>query len=133
MTAQKIARQPRAQDADRYVGARLRECRIVAGMTQPQLAELIGITYQQEHKYERGINRIAAGRLYQIASVLGVDVGYFYEGLQSERRFVPATAERMLLELCHSFGKIPKQEHREALVELARALAKPQNEEAVAA
>jgi transcriptional regulator with XRE-family HTH domain len=61
----------------------------MAGMTQPQLAELIGITYQQEHKYEKGINRIAAGRLYQIARVLGVDVGYFYEGLQSEQPFVP--------------------------------------------
>jgi transcriptional regulator with XRE-family HTH domain len=133
MTAQKIARQPRAQDADRYVGARLRESRIMAGMTQPQLAELIGITYQQEHKYERGINRIAARRLYQIARALGVDVGYFYEGLQSEQPFVPTAQHRMLLDLTRNFLNIPKQEHREALTAVARALANQQNEEALAA
>ena len=52
MTAQKAARRHRAQDADRYVGARLRERRIMLGMTQHQLAELVGVTYQQEHKYE---------------------------------------------------------------------------------
>jgi transcriptional regulator with XRE-family HTH domain len=133
MTAQKIARQPRADDADRYVGARLRECRIMAGLTQAQLAELIGIAYQQEHKYERGINRIAAGRLYQIASVLGVDVGYFYEGFQSERPVGPTAAQRMLLDLSRNFLNIPKQEHREALIALARALANEENEGALAA
>jgi transcriptional regulator with XRE-family HTH domain len=133
VTARKAASRLRAQDADEHVRARLRECRIMRGMTHQRLAELAGISYQQEHKYETGLNRIAAAQLYRISRVLGVEIGYFYEGLESERRFVPATAERMLLELCHSFGKIPKQEHREALVELARALAKPQNEEAVAA
>jgi transcriptional regulator with XRE-family HTH domain len=102
-------------------------------MTQQRLAELAGISYQQEHKYETGVNRIAASQLYRIARVLGVEIGYFYDGLQSERRIVPATAERMFLELSRSFAKIPKQEHREALVELARALAKPQNEETLAA
>ena len=53
----------RAQDVDRHVGARLRERRIMLGLTQQQLAELIGVTYQQAHKYENGINRISAGRL----------------------------------------------------------------------
>jgi transcriptional regulator with XRE-family HTH domain len=133
MTAQKNAPRARAQDVDRHVGARLRECRMMAGMTQPQLAELIGITYQQEHKYERGINRIAAGRLYQIACVIGVDVGYFYEGLQSERPFVPTMQQRMLLELSRTFLNIPKQEHREALSDLVRALAEPKSEGALAA
>jgi transcriptional regulator with XRE-family HTH domain len=105
----------------------------MAGMTQPQLAELIGITYQQEHKYEKGINRIAAGRLYQIARVLGVDVGHFYEGLQSEQPFVPTTQQRMLLDLSRNFLNIPKQEHREALTALARVLANQENGEALAA
>jgi transcriptional regulator with XRE-family HTH domain len=124
-TTQKAAGHPRPQHADRYVGARLREYRIMLGMTQQQLARLIGITCQQEHKYEKGINRIGAGRLYQIARVLGVDIGYFYEGLQSERRFVPTTLQRMLLELSRNFLKISKQEHREVLADLARALAEP--------
>jgi DNA-binding XRE family transcriptional regulator len=61
----------RAQDIDRYVGARMRERRIMLGLTQQQMAELIGVTYQQAHKYEKGINRVAAGRLYNIAHALG--------------------------------------------------------------
>ena len=53
----------RTQDVDRHVGARVRERRIMLGFTQQQLADLIGVTYQQAHKYERGINRVSAGRL----------------------------------------------------------------------
>src|SRR4051794_31223821 len=60
----------RTQDIDRHVGARVRERRIMMGLTQQQLADLIGVTYQQAHKYERGINRVSAGRLYEIAQVL---------------------------------------------------------------
>ena len=62
----------RVQDIDRHVGARIRESRIMLGLTQQQLADLIGVTYQQAHKYERGINRVSAGRLFQIARALGV-------------------------------------------------------------
>src|SRR5690242_5585321 len=65
----------RTQDIDRHVGARVRERRIMMGLTQQQLADLIGVTYQQAHKYERGINRVSAGRLYEIAQVLTVPVG----------------------------------------------------------
>jgi transcriptional regulator with XRE-family HTH domain len=50
-------------------------------------AELIGVTYQQAHKYEKGINRVAAGRLYSIAQALGVEVGYFLRGTTDRRRF----------------------------------------------
>ena len=52
-------RRSRAQDVDRHVGARMRERRVMLGLTQQQMAELIGVTYQQAHKYEKGINRIA--------------------------------------------------------------------------
>src|SRR5438876_11052202 len=78
------ARRPagRTQGIDRHVGARVRERRIMLGLTQQQLADLIGVTYQQAHKYERGINRVSAGRLYEIAQVLSVPVGYFFEGLE---------------------------------------------------
>ena len=75
------ATRSRPQDVDRYVGARMRERRIMLGLTQQQMAELIGVTYQQAHKYEKGINRIAGGRLYQIAQALGVEVSYFYDGV----------------------------------------------------
>src|SRR6185437_9697247 len=68
----------RTQDIDRHVGARIRERRIMLGLTQQQLADLIGVTYQQAHKYERGINRVSAGRLFEIARVLSVPVSYFF-------------------------------------------------------
>ena len=133
MTAQKAARHHRAQDTDRYVGVRLRERRIMLGMTQQQLAELIGVTYQQEHKYETGINRISAGRLYKMARVLGVDVSHFYEGLQGNRSFAPTTRQRMLLELTRNFVSITNERHREALTAVARALAEPESENRLAA
>ena len=50
----------RAQDTDRHVGARMREQQMILGLTQHQMAELIGVTYQQAHKYEKGINRVTA-------------------------------------------------------------------------
>ncbi len=116
----------RAQDIDRYVGARMRERRIMLGLTQQQMAELIGVTYQQAHKYEKGINRIAAGRLFTIAQALGVDVGYFFDGMDSERTFKPSPQQRMLLELARNFIGMPSRKHQEALCNLARALSNPE-------
>src|ERR671919_641679 len=85
----------RALDVDRYVSLRIRQRRIMLGLTQQQMAELIGVTYQQAHKYETGINRISAGRLYQIAQALGVDISYFFEDVDPERRNRPKPAEMM--------------------------------------
>ena len=76
----------RALDVDHYVSLRIRQRRIMLGLTQQQMAELIGVTYQQAHKYETGINRISAGRLYQIAQALGVEISYFFEDVEPERR-----------------------------------------------
>ena len=113
----------RAQDIDRHVGGRMRERRIMLGLTQQQMAELIGVTYQQAHKYEKGINRIAAGRLHQIARALGVEVGYFFEGVETERDFRPNPQQRMLLELARNFVAMPSRKHQEAICTLARSLA----------
>jgi transcriptional regulator with XRE-family HTH domain len=113
----------RTQDIDRHVGARVRERRIMLGLTQQQLADLIGVTYQQAHKYERGINRVSAGRLYEIAQVLSVPVGYFFDGLQEENTRAVSPRERMCLELARNFAQIPNERHQEALSQLARVLA----------
>ena len=113
----------RTQDIDRHVGARVRERRIMLGLTQQQLADLIGVTYQQAHKYERGINRVSAGRLYEIAQVLSVPVGYFFEGLQGQAARSISPRERMCLELARNFAQIPNERHQEALSQLARVLA----------
>jgi len=113
----------RTQDIDRHVGARVRERRIMLGFTQQQLADLIGVTYQQAHKYERGINRISAGRLFEIAHVLSVPINYFFEGLNDEESRQVSARERMCLELARNFAQIPNERHQEALSALARVLA----------
>jgi transcriptional regulator with XRE-family HTH domain len=113
----------RTQDIDHHVGARVRERRIMLGFTQQQLADLIGVTYQQAHKYERGINRISAGRLYEIGHVLSVPVNYFFEGLDGDGGRSISPRERMCLELARNFAQIPNERHQEALSQLARALA----------
>ena len=103
------------------------------GLTQQQMAELIGVTYQQAHKYEKGINRVAAGRLYSIAQALGVEVGYFYEGIEAADRFVPSPQQRMLLDLARNYLNIPVPEHQKAIVALARALGSAENGDDLAA
>jgi transcriptional regulator with XRE-family HTH domain len=115
----------RSGDADQYVGARMRERRIMLGLTQQQMAELIGVTYQQTYKYENGINRISVGRLSSIAQALRVEVGYFFEGIDSERPFKPTPQQRMLVDLARNFISIPSRKHQEAICSLARALADP--------
>jgi transcriptional regulator with XRE-family HTH domain len=113
----------RTQDIDRHVGARIRERRIMLGLTQQQLADLIGVTYQQAHKYERGINRVSAGRLFEVAQVLNVPVSHFFDGLEQESERGISPRERMCLELARNFAQIPNERHQEALSQLARALA----------
>lgn len=108
---------------DRHVGARIRERRILLGLTQQQLAELIGVTYQQAHKYERGVNRVSAGRLFQIANVLSVPMSYFYEGVGEGEPRPITPRERMVLEIARNFTGIENERHQEALHQLARALA----------
>ena len=118
----------RALDVDHYVSLRIRQRRIMLGLTQQQMAELIGVTYQQAHKYETGINRISAGRLYQIAQALGVDIGYFFDDIEPDQ---PAKAkatemmpqQRMLLELARNFAAIGNRKHQDAICNLARVLA----------
>jgi transcriptional regulator with XRE-family HTH domain len=97
---------------------------MLLGLTQQQLADLIGVTYQQAHKYEKGINRIAGGRLYAIARALGVEVGFFYEGMDAQREAAePTPKQRLLLELARNFVAISDRRQQEALCSLARSLA----------
>jgi transcriptional regulator with XRE-family HTH domain len=117
------SRRPRAQDIDRHIGAQLRRRRVMNGLTQQGLADLIGVTYQQAHKYENGVNRIAAGRLYTIAQVLAVDVGYFFEGLESAARTEPSPQQRVFLDLARNFRSIRARRHQEAICLLTRILA----------
>ena len=100
------------------------------GLSLRQFADPLGIPYQQAQKYERGLNRVSAGRLFEIARVLDVPVGYFYEGIgyfyegigEEGVRPLPLR-ERMVLEITRNFADITDERHQQALVALTRALA----------
>lgn len=72
---------------DVHVGQRLRVRRSLLGLSQEKLADSIGLTFQQIQKYERGMNRISAGRLYQFSKILDVPIAYFYDQFAGKSRF----------------------------------------------
>lgn len=122
----------RATDTDRHVGNRIRERRVMLGLSQQQMAELIGVTYQQAHKYERGINRISAGRLFEISNVLQVPVSFFFEDMgRAEGGGELNTRQRMCLELARNFSHIQSERHQEAVSQLARVLAEARDPDAL--
>jgi transcriptional regulator with XRE-family HTH domain len=113
---------PRAAAANQFVGMRIRERRTLLGLSMPQLAEMVGVTYQQLNKYETGINNVSVGRLYDIARELGAPLEYFFEGLEEdERRLPPHNA--MLLDTMRNLGKVQNEKYLEAISQLIRALA----------
>lgn len=78
------------------------------------------MTYQQAHRYERGLNRIAMGRLFEIAQALGVGVAFFFEGMdRSHAAAVETPQQRQMLELARNFINIPEHRQQEALCSLA--------------
>ncbi len=101
----------------------MRQRRIVLGLNQHRLAEMIGVTYQQAHKYEKGINRISAGRLYTIAQVLGVDIKFFFEYLSGHQNVEATPQGRLLLDLARNFASLTDRRHQAAMSSLVRAVA----------
>ncbi|MEM8572892.1 MAG: helix-turn-helix transcriptional regulator, partial [Pseudomonadota bacterium] len=103
--------------------------RWMVGMTQQQLADHVGIKFQQIQKYETGMNRISASRLWEIAEALDVPVNYFFDGLDSEEATPPKgepiqgdlMSDKEALELVRSYYLIPENQRRR-LFELARVL-----------
>ncbi|MBY6091270.1 helix-turn-helix domain-containing protein [Pseudooceanicola sp. 502str34] len=113
---------------DVHVGKRIRHRRWLVGMTQQQLAERVGIKFQQIQKYETGANRVSASRLWDIADALDVQVSFFFEGLEDgqterEQGNVPADlmGDKEALDLIRSYYSIPENQRRR-LFELARVL-----------
>ena len=88
------APRPRATDVDAQIGAYLRRHRVAKGWTQAQMADLIGVTYQQLHKYETGKNRLSAGALISLLRLLGVDLADFAAEID-ERLPPPAIGPKM--------------------------------------
>lgn len=112
---------------DVHVGKKIRQRRWLIGMTQQQLAEQVGIKFQQIQKYETGANRVSASRLWDIADALDVAVSFFFEGLENDKdgatQSVPGDimADKEALDLIRSYYAIPENQRRR-LFELARVL-----------
>jgi transcriptional regulator with XRE-family HTH domain len=113
---------------DVHVGKRIRQRRWMNGTTQQQLAQAVGIKFQQIQKYETGMNRVSASRLWDIANVLGVTVSFFFEGLedamaQAAKGDVPrdVLTDKEALDLLRSYYAIPENQRRR-LFDLARVL-----------
>lgn len=125
---------------DVHVGQRIRRRRWMVGMTQQQLGESVGIKFQQIQKYETGMNRVSASRLYEISKALDVPVAFFFEAVDEPANdgevldtAAPATAEnaeapaanlftdKEALELVRCYFRLP-EEPRKRLFELTRSL-----------
>jgi transcriptional regulator with XRE-family HTH domain len=111
---------------DAHVGKRIRHRRWMVGMTQQQLADKVGIKFQQIQKYETGMNRVSASRLWDIADALGVQIAFFFEGLGEEQTAATAAqgdilADKEALDLVRSYYAIPEAQRRR-LFDLARVL-----------
>ena len=115
-----------ASEVDRIVGERIRRRRVLLGLTQDQLADALGISYQQIQKYETGANRVSAGRLFKIAETLETKVGWFFDGIgddMSESVSEEAVgSSRHTIELVRGFLRIGDDRLRMAVLSLVRAL-----------
>ena len=116
---------------DKYVGSRVRMRRIMLGMSQEKLGEALGLTFQQVQKYEKGINRIGAGRLFEIARILDVPVDFFYDGVASASGGPPETSAPLMefvssaegLALTRAFTRITDAKLRRSIVEMVEQIA----------
>lgn len=133
----------RANPMDVHVGGRVRMRRMLLGMSQEKLGEQLGLTFQQVQKYEKGVNRIGASRLFEMARVLGVPVQFFYDeapygttGATPAAGFadrpgdsyvVDFLATREGLELNKAFSRISDAKVRKAICDLVRSLAEDES------
>jgi transcriptional regulator with XRE-family HTH domain len=129
----------RANSIDAYVGSRVRQRRTLLGLSQEKLADALNLTFQQVQKYERGSNRIGAGRLHQISGVLEVPISYFFEdmprdvltrtgqpakGLAEDTEVYEADpmAKRETLELVRAYYRIVDPRVRKRVFEMVKAI-----------
>ena len=122
---------------NRYVGSRVRARRVGIRLSQTKLGEAIGVTFQQVQKYENGTNRIGASNLFKIAKTLGVDVAYFFEGVQeiadsmmADTPEIPMAGikedpltSRDAIELMHNYYRVKDANVRKRLAQFVKTLA----------
>jgi transcriptional regulator with XRE-family HTH domain len=126
-----------ANPIDIQVGNRVRIRRMLIGMSQERLGDLLGLTFQQVQKYEKGVNRIGAGRLYEVSRILNVPIDFFYQGVASEPGApAPEAAPPVLefvssgegLQLSLAFMKIKDVKVRKRVLDLVKSLSEEEEQ-----
>ena len=113
---------------DKHIGTKIQELRLASGLSRQQLGEKIEVTHQQLQKYEKGTNRVSAGRLAVIAKFLNKPIQYFYDDLNNlvvDNSDIAdfSNHQRMCIEVSRNFMKIKKPEHKDAINSLVKSLA----------
>ncbi len=128
---------------DKIVGQAIRKRRLQLGLSQSQLAEAVGVTFQQIQKYERGTNRVGASRLFEISQVLETDINSFFQdssdgqaqsalnpgfaedkaGYQAEDGGSPRMDDREILSLARAFQRIKNRDVRKNIIAMVRSIA----------
>lgn len=126
----------KSNPVDAHVGSRVRLRRMLVGLSQEKLGERMGLTFQQIQKYEKGVNRIGASRLFRLSQVLEVPVQFFFDGAplaegEAQPSFAEGGSESFLyeflntrdgLELNRAFVKISDAQVRRSVVDLVRSI-----------
>jgi transcriptional regulator with XRE-family HTH domain len=122
----------RGPDAvDKLVGRNIRILRLAKGLSQTELADALGVTFQQVQKYEKGTNRVGSGRLLKISAILGVKITDFFEGTDrphdtAQRSVFDQLAQPESFRLVQAFSGIDRQNIRRTLVRLIEQIAAEQ-------
>jgi len=142
MTSNNISSSRKSKHVDIHLGKRLKQRRVLLGLTQMELANRLGISYQQIQKYEKAADRVSASRLVDISNVLEVSISYFFNGLPekvlkqspktkatldkeaTENNKDDAMAQRETLTLVRNYCEITDKKERNNVMALCKALAK---------
>jgi transcriptional regulator with XRE-family HTH domain len=121
--------QKRAQKIDKIIGRNIRIHRLAKKMSQTELGDQLGVSFQQVQKYENGANRVGSGRLYQIAAILGLHVSTLFKGGENRDKgaqsgLLDLLTEPQSVRLIRAFAKIGDSTVRRSLVQLAEKFAK---------
>lgn len=123
---------------DDHIAKKLRQFRLIAGISQDKLGELTGVTFQQIQKYEKAQNRISASRLFEFAQLLEQPISAFFEGIKADRTYYnydfeseekqakkATELDKEILPLIRAFNRIENEQAKKHLVGLAVAISRP--------
>ncbi|NEO17852.1 helix-turn-helix transcriptional regulator [Moorena sp. SIO3E8] len=117
-----------ASEKDAHIGRRLLQARVSQGLSQDDLGSMVGVSFQQIQKYEKGLNRIGSGRLWDLSVALNVPIVYFFEGLADKGKTATSASEladtrvtHSMVEVARAFGAIEDSNVKSSFLRLLKA------------